>query len=66
MPIAAGMASSKVLRLGGSRVSAAASRSRLGKRDRSRPGKHAAFERARDMFEGLAVPFQLVPGAFAV
>ena len=60
MPIAAGMASSNVLRLAGSSVSAAASACGSGKRDRSRSREHAAFERARDMLEGLAVPFDMV------
>ena len=32
---------------------------RLGRCYRTRSGKHAAFERARDMLEGLAVPCQL-------
>ena len=35
-------------------------RLRLGKRDRTRSRQHAAFERARDMLEGLAVPFDMV------
>jgi hypothetical protein len=33
---------------------------RPGKRDRSRSRKHATFERACDMLEGLAVPFDMV------